>query len=105
MFLRNSQEGLEQLTVSCLQAQVASQEIPDLILLDIHMPVIDGFEVLNALAKIKQTNLVLAKVVVLTASSHPDDIEEMKSLGVKHYLEKPVTEDNIFTFDGINLIV
>jgi CheY-like chemotaxis protein len=59
------------------------------------MPIMDGFEVLNELTKIKQTNLILVKVVVLTASSHPDDIEKIKILGIKDYLEKPVTEDKI----------
>lgn len=91
----NGREGLKQIKDNCLNAHASSPACPDLILLDINMPVMDGFEVLNELHQIGQTNLIQAKVVVLTTSSNPHDIKKMKSFGIKDYLEKPVSEDKI----------
>jgi CheY-like chemotaxis protein len=93
----NGEEGLSLIKQYCINEHAASAECPDLILLDINMPILNGFELLNELKKIGQENIIQAKVVVLTTSSHPKDIEKMRSLGVKDYLEKPVREDKILT--------
>jgi CheY-like chemotaxis protein len=55
----------------------------------------DGFELIHALQTIGQTNLMQAKLVVLTTSSNPKDIEQMKTLGIVYYLEKPISEEEI----------
>lgn len=60
----------------------------DLILLDINMPVMDGFEFMehiNKNAKIKKI-----PVVVLTTEGRDDVREKMKAMGVYGYLTKPV---------------
>jgi CheY-like chemotaxis protein len=91
----DGQEGLCKINEHCLNAQAASVECPDLILIDIHMPVMDGVELIHALRTIGQTNLMQAKLVVLTTSSNPRDIEQMKALGIVYYLEKPISEEEI----------
>jgi DNA-binding response OmpR family regulator len=59
---------------------------PDLILLDVMMPKINGFDVLDILRNTPQTAKI--KIIMLTALSQPTDIEKAKALGVQDYLVK-----------------
>lgn len=59
---------------------------PDLILLDVMMPKISGFDVLDILRNTPETTNM--KIVMLTALSQPKDEERAKSLGVDDYLVK-----------------
>lgn len=68
---------------------------PDLIFLDLDMPVMNGFEFLrqfNRLAKEENKN---ARIIVLTSSSNPSDYNLAKALGCSAYLEKPLTREKI----------
>ena len=59
---------------------------PDLILLDVMMPKISGFDVLDILRNTPETANV--RIVMLTALSQPKDKEGAESLGVDDYLVK-----------------
>lgn len=59
---------------------------PDLILLDVMMPKISGFDVLDILRNTPETANV--RIVMLTALSQPKDRERAESLGVDDYLVK-----------------
>lgn len=59
---------------------------PDLIILDVMMPKISGFDVLDILRNTPETTNI--KVVMLTALSQPKDIEKAKTLGADDYLVK-----------------
>lgn len=59
---------------------------PDLILLDVMMPKISGFDVLDILRNTPETTNV--KIVMLTALNQEKDMERAKSLGVDDYLVK-----------------
>lgn len=59
---------------------------PDLILLDVMMPKISGFDVLDILRNTPETTNV--KVVMLTALNQDKDMERARSLGVDDYLVK-----------------
>jgi DNA-binding response OmpR family regulator len=59
---------------------------PDLILLDVMMPKISGFDVLDILRNTPETAKV--KVIMLTALSQESDQERAKNLGVNDYLVK-----------------
>ncbi|MCA9349865.1 response regulator [Candidatus Saccharibacteria bacterium] len=58
---------------------------PDLILLDIMMPKISGYDVLDIL---KNTPEFKSKIVIISALSQPSDIQKAKSLGADLYLVK-----------------
>jgi CheY-like chemotaxis protein len=62
---------------------------PDLILLDIHMPEMSGFEVFAYLRKIGFKNPIWA----LTAYSLNEDIQEILQYGFDDYIRKPVTTE------------
>ena len=59
---------------------------PDLILLDIMMPKISGFDVLDILRNTPETTNV--RIIMLTALSQPKDKERAEKLGVDDYLVK-----------------
>lgn len=60
---------------------------PDIVLLDIVMPRMDGFK---ALASLKQDPRIRhIPVIMVTARNHPDDLETARSLGAHNYINKP----------------
>lgn len=65
---------------------VAVKEKPDLIVLDVMMPKISGFDVLDILRATPETKD--AKIIMMTALSQPADMERGKSLGADEYLVK-----------------
>ena len=64
---------------------------PDLVIMDIKMPEMDG---ITASRKISEAKL--APVLLLTAFSQPEIVEQAKDSGVLGYLVKPVKESNLF---------
>ena len=65
-----------------------SQNIPyDLLLLDLRLPIMNGFEVIEA---IKQMNWKLPKIIIITASTMKQDIEKCKQYGIKYFINKPI---------------
>ncbi len=67
--------------------EIAVRELPDLILLDVTMPKLDGFEVLHFLRKRPETRDV--KVAMLTTAAQRTDLERGRALGCDEYLTKP----------------
>ena len=65
---------------------LAVSEHPDLILLDVMMPKISGFDVLDILRNTPETTNI--RVIMLTALSQPTDKERAEQLGVDDYLVK-----------------
>ena len=65
---------------------------PDLILLDMNMPVMGGHEVLQEI--VKDEKLRSIPVVVLTTSSEANDINKMYRLRCSSYITKPVNFEN-----------
>ncbi len=67
--------------------KVASKEKPDLILLDIMIPVTDGFQVLRKLKSQEETKNI--PVIMLTARSQEKDIVDGIEAGAVDYVTKP----------------
>ena len=95
--------------LSAMQGQVgldlARQHSPDLILLDLHLPDLPGWEVLSQLRLSEATSDI--PVVVISADATPSQIKRLLKAGALSYLTKPldVTEffrvlDNTIVTDG-----
>jgi CheY-like chemotaxis protein len=70
---------------------LAQKQRPEIIVLDLMMPVMDGYAVLAELAKDPRT--VGVPVVVLSARAIPDEAERATSAGARRFLEKPFDPD------------
>ena len=78
--LVEAENGMEGLTA-------AAKEKPDLIVLDITMPVMTGIEMLHKLKE--QPDLENIPVIMLTAESGKDNVMQIVKMGVKDYIVKP----------------
>lgn len=61
---------------------------PDLVLLDLDMPLMGGFGFIEALNASNYPNKDRLNIVILTSSDNVPDIERAKALGIRHYLRK-----------------
>lgn len=80
----NGKEGLE----------LALRDLPDLVICDIMMPVLDGYGVLHALSKHEETAAI--PFIFLTAKSEREDFRKGMGMGADDYITKP--------FDGTELL-
>jgi CheY-like chemotaxis protein len=67
--------------------RMAVEQRPDLILLDVRMPRMDGYEVA---ARLKEAGLEGTKVVAVTASAMVGDRERIAAAGFHGYIQKPI---------------
>ncbi len=74
--------------------EMAERERPDLILMDLSLPVVDGWEATRAI----KSNAALKNVpiIALTAHAMEGDEEKARSCGCDDYLSKPLDEDLLF---------
>lgn len=63
--------------------------MPDLILLDVMMPGLDGFEVLKKIRNDKDVKINTIPILMLTSRSSIEDIDLAIELGTTSYMEKP----------------
>lgn len=90
-FASNGKQALDILDV-CKKGQL---QMPDIIFLDLDMPVMNGYEFLEAFSKLDLPNKNAITIVVLTSSADPRDIDRTKQLGIRYYYNKPLSRDEI----------
>ncbi|MFL5728150.1 MAG: response regulator [Cytophagaceae bacterium] len=70
--------------------------MPDLILLDLNMPIMTGFEFLREYEKMNFEGKDKIHIAIVTSSTDLEDIKTAQELGVRHYLNKPISEEAIY---------
>lgn len=68
---------------------------PEIILLDINMPVMDGFEFLEEFTKINSSSRGNTKVIILTSSDSKRDLEKARNYKIDGYINKPLTREKL----------
>jgi CheY-like chemotaxis protein len=83
----DGQEGLDY-----LKSLSDSSEIPDILFLDLNMPVLDGWQFLNEFSSLDKR--VQMPIYILTSSNYEGDLIKSKEFdAVKGYIVKPLSKD------------
>ena len=90
----SAKSALESLrNLSLTQNKLPEELIPQFLFLDINMPFLDGFNFLDEFGKLDEQITSKIKIVMLTSSVNPEDIEKSKKYPrVFKFIHKPLTE-------------
>lgn len=97
--VKNGEEALAYLD----QVSKGEGEVPDIILLDLNMPKMNGVEFLTQIRR--KDEWKNTKVFVITTSDEREDREHIKALGVSGYIVKPLKFNNPSSIDAFNLMI
>lgn len=91
LVFKNGEEAIKY-----MRPMVESTEFPDVILLDINMPVMDGWEFLEEFIKIKPQIHKEVIIYMVSSSVHDADVQKAKQYSeITDYIIKPVTLDTL----------
>lgn len=96
-WVKDGAEALDYIFATGSYSDREKMGIPKLILLDLHLPKVQGMEVLQRIKADENTKVI--PVVILTSSKEDQDVVESYKLGVNSFVSKPVA------FDEFNKIV
>ncbi|MDX2248184.1 MAG: response regulator [Bacteroidia bacterium] len=87
LVFQTGQDALDYLAAN----QDKEEELPEIVFLDINMPIMDGFQFLEDFEKFSDKVLEKCKIIMLSSSISPKDIDRAASSRfVKKYLNKPL---------------
>jgi CheY-like chemotaxis protein len=90
MVFRNGEEALNNLKAIIS----ANEKLPDIILLDLNMPVLDGIQFLEEFVKVPCKKKII--IYVVSSSVDPEDVLRVKSFeSVSDYIVKPVSVEKL----------
>lgn len=86
---KNGRDALNFIDTYCKE----NNALPELILIDINMPMMDGFEFIEQLKNTGFTDIYKTTLAALTTSTNPKDISRLEDLGIEYYFNKPLQKD------------
>jgi CheY-like chemotaxis protein len=87
----NGQDGLD-----IIKERIKNNKsCPALIFLDINMPVMDGFEFLERFRRLNFPDKEKAIIVMLTTSTHIEDMDRLRSFGNSELIDKPLNQEKL----------
>lgn len=69
--------------------------IPDLVLLDVRLPKVDGIEICRRIKSSSNSRISSILVIMISAKDSPDDLKEALNAGANDYLIKPFGHDEL----------
>ena len=92
MVYNNGQEAIEGLS----ELSKVEENLPEVIFLDLNMPIMNGWEFLDEFEKLPNPNLKKTIIYIISSSVDPRDLERVKNYGqVNNYILKPITPDDL----------
>jgi CheY-like chemotaxis protein len=89
--VRNGREAINFISKN----DFAAASGPDVIFLDLNMPIMDGFSFIEAFKKMEIPHKERIVIIIVSSSQDPKDLARAADLGIVHYLTKPITEKEI----------
>ena len=87
----NGKEALELINDYYRGAKI----MPEIILLDLNMPIMDGFSFIEAFHKLSVPNKEKTLIIIVSSSQNEADIKRAEALGIHNYLSKPLLEEDL----------
>ena len=75
--------------------EMAKTDRFDAVLMDIQMPVMDGYQAAGEIRKIEQ--LAKTPILALTANAMPEEVKKIKEVGMQAYISKPINADTLIS--------
>ena len=72
----------------------------DLIMMDIHMPVMDGYEAAKAIRALDRADAKTVPIIAMTASAYKEDVEQALAAGMNGHLAKPIDKSALMKTVG-----
>ncbi|MES2732110.1 MAG: response regulator [Bacteroidota bacterium] len=91
---RNGAEALDWLEKRLVDSPLDAA-CPTLIFLDINMPVMDGFELLETLKDRPDVDMSHTQIILLSSSTHIKDKEKALTYAVSGFLQKPLSKEKL----------
>lgn len=92
LVFENGQQAMDHLKTHNEEAD----KLPDIILLDLNMPILDGWEFLEAYLPIKEQLAKKSTIYIVTSSIDKSDQEKAEKIStIKGYIVKPIRRENI----------
>ncbi|SDL66561.1 response regulator [Kriegella aquimaris] len=92
MVFNNGQDAIEALTEMVGQ----NKELPEIIFVDLNMPIMNGWEFLEDFVKIPNKNRKAVTVYIISSSVDPRDLERVKNYEVvNNYILKPISSKDL----------
>jgi CheY-like chemotaxis protein len=101
--LHNKKNGEEALHFLKYETGNKQENLPDLVLIDINMPRMNGLELLKVIRTTEEWKHL--KCFIITTSEEKIDKEEAKRLEASGYLVKPLKLNNPSSMDAFNLLI
>jgi CheY-like chemotaxis protein len=101
--LTNARNGEEAITLLGEQLDTGTDALPDVMLIDINMPKVNGFEVLEYMHQKEELKQI--KRFILTTSGDKTDKAAAEKLGVSGYIIKPLKLNSPSAMDAFNLMI
>jgi CheY-like chemotaxis protein len=93
LLAEDGEQALRVLSQRCQEP--AGPSCPQLVLLDMNMPVLNGLAFLEIFAQLPQAQQQAIVIVMLTSSLHPQDLRRVQELPIAGFLNKPLTKEKV----------
>ena len=89
-------------TIECAEngtraVEMFAERAYDIVLMDIQMPVMDGFDATRAIRRLKKANAASCPIIAMTANAFKEDVYDCLAAGMNGHIAKPIDVERLFS--------